>query len=97
MPLFDLNIHVCSCIIVYKFVCYKMLKIMLGLYLYILLRNNNNILVSFTWQVISMITVYIETSLLWITKNSTMYKKYQQKDTYTTNTTKQTTLTDEYM
>lgn len=23
-----------------------------------------------------------------------MYKKYQQKDTYTTNTTKQTTLTD---
>lgn len=70
---------------------------MLGLYLYILLRNNNNILVSFTWQVISMITVYIETYLLWITKNSTMYKKYQQKDTYTTNTTKQTTLTDEYV
>lgn len=30
-------------------------------------------------------------------KNSTKYKKYQQKDTYTTNTTKQTTLTDEYV
>lgn len=26
-----------------------------------------------------------------------MYKEYQQKDTYTTNTTKQTTLTDEYV
>lgn len=26
-----------------------------------------------------------------------MYKEYQQKDTYTTNTTKQTTLTDKYV
>lgn len=26
-----------------------------------------------------------------------MYKEYQQKDTYTTNTTKQTTQTDEYV